>query len=135
MKRHQRAFTLTEILIVIALTALLVVIAIPGYQRARREGNQRTCRENLARIDGAKVTWALENDLTAENPTPGWDDLIAPGKPGRLEEMPVCPLDPNSDGGTYTINPLNSPPECSQGKEPYRHTFPIEDLRQDSQGS
>jgi len=118
------AFTLLEILIVVVIVVLLIIIAIPGFRRARQRNDQLACQENLVRIDSAKATWALDNDMTG-NPTPTWDDLIKPGEKGYLEKRPVCPLDPNQDGSTYSINPLSAPPACSQGVGDFSHIFPV----------
>ena len=44
------AFTLIEILIVIAIIALLAALLFPAFSRARESGRQTTCRTNLQQI-------------------------------------------------------------------------------------
>jgi prepilin-type N-terminal cleavage/methylation domain-containing protein len=53
-------FTLVEIMIVVAVIALLATIAIPNYVRARTQSQKNTCINNLRQIDNAIQTWATE---------------------------------------------------------------------------
>ena len=47
------AFTLVEIMIVVAIIGLLAAIAIPNFVRARTTSQQNACINNLRQIDGA----------------------------------------------------------------------------------
>src|SRR5688500_6460665 len=53
------AFTLVEIMIVVAIIGLLAAIAIPNFVRARENAQRTACTANLKGIDGIKGTWAL----------------------------------------------------------------------------
>ena len=61
--RNRRAgFTLVEIMIVVAIIALLAAIAVPGFLRSRKR-SQATAILNDARIiDGAIDQYAIENN-------------------------------------------------------------------------
>lgn len=60
--RNQSAgFTLVEIMIVVALIALLAAIATPNYQRARKRGQAARILNDLRVIDYALDRWAIEN--------------------------------------------------------------------------
>jgi prepilin-type N-terminal cleavage/methylation domain-containing protein len=61
--RNTRAgFTLVEIMIVVAIIALLAAIAVPGFLRSRKR-SQATAILNDARIiDGAMDQYAIENN-------------------------------------------------------------------------
>jgi prepilin-type N-terminal cleavage/methylation domain-containing protein len=75
MKR--RAFTLVEIMIVVAIIALLAAVAIPGLLRARIVANESAAQANLKAISTAAETYAganngnypsAEADLTGATP-------------------------------------------------------------------
>lgn len=55
-----KAFTLVEIMIVVAIIGLLAAIAIPNFVRAREQAQLNSIINNLRIIEGAKDQWALE---------------------------------------------------------------------------
>jgi prepilin-type N-terminal cleavage/methylation domain-containing protein len=57
---RKSAFTLVEIMIVVAIIGLLAAIAIPNFVKARENSQINACIANLKQIDGAIQTWALE---------------------------------------------------------------------------
>lgn len=101
----RKGFTLIEIMIVVAIIGIIISIAIPGFLRAREVSRSRACQENLAKLEGAKEQYALENNIDPTN-TPTWDKLI--GNTLYIKRTPMCP-----GGGVYVINNLNSVPTCS----------------------
>src|ERR1700709_866056 len=62
-KLHSRrsGFTLVEIMIVVAIIALLASIAVPSFLRARKRSQASADLETLRMIDGAKDQYAIEN--------------------------------------------------------------------------
>ena len=56
-----KAFTLVEILVVVAIIALLATIAIPNLLRARVTANQTSARATLKAISSAVETYASTN--------------------------------------------------------------------------
>lgn len=60
MKR--RAFTLIEILVVVAIIALLAAILFPAFARAREKARQTTCSSNLKQFMLAILMYAQDND-------------------------------------------------------------------------
>lgn len=127
MKKSVKAFTLVEIMIVVAIIGILIAIAVPGFIRAREVSRRNSCQENLTKIDGAKSTWSLEfNKASTDSPT--WADLLqtaaATADQGYLRFQPVCPLDSTKTGATYTIGTIDAFPECNQGLGDFVHTYP-----------
>ena len=62
IRNSRGGFTLVEIMIVVAIIALLAAIAVPGFLRARKR-SQATAILNDARvIDGAMDQYAIENN-------------------------------------------------------------------------
>lgn len=105
MRRNAKAFTLAEIMLVVALLGFLIAIAIPTFYSARELSRLRACQENMQKIDGSKQQWALERNAPADA-TPAWDDLI--GSKKFIRKTPICPA-----GGAYTIDIISEHPSCS----------------------
>ncbi len=61
MKNKRKAFTLVEILIVVAIIALLAGIAIPNLLRAKVASNQTTAQATLKTISTALETYSITN--------------------------------------------------------------------------
>jgi prepilin-type N-terminal cleavage/methylation domain-containing protein len=67
-KRHQAAFTLVEIMIVVAVIALLAAIAVPSFLRARKRSQASRILNDLRMIDSAVDQYALETVKTSGSP-------------------------------------------------------------------
>ena len=63
MKNNRKAFTLVEILIVVAIVALLAAIAIPNLLRAKVTANQSSAQATLKAIANALETYAISNGV------------------------------------------------------------------------
>ena len=64
IRKSRGGFTLVEIMIVVAIIALLAAIAVPGFLRSRKR-SQATAILNDARIiSGAIDQYAIENNMT-----------------------------------------------------------------------
>lgn len=59
-----QAFTLVEIMIVVAIIALLASIAVPGFLRARKRSQASRIINDLRLIDNALDLYAIENNKT-----------------------------------------------------------------------
>src|SRR5438552_12346254 len=106
-KTAKAAFTLVEIMIVVAIIALLAAIAIPNFVKARTASQRSACIANLKQIDGAKATWALEQKKVNAD-TPADSDLF--GSTLYIRLKPACPA-----SGDYTLGQVDAKPTCSVG--------------------
>ncbi|MBE6363133.1 MAG: DUF1559 domain-containing protein [Lentisphaerae bacterium] len=62
LKKHSRCFTLIELLIVIAIIAILAAILLPALQNARMRGQSAACANNLKNIGSAAGMYAEDFD-------------------------------------------------------------------------
>jgi len=63
--KSQTGFTLVEIMIVVAIIALLAAIAVPGFLRARKRSQASRILNDLRMIDSAVDQYAIETSRTS----------------------------------------------------------------------
>jgi prepilin-type N-terminal cleavage/methylation domain-containing protein len=78
LNRKHAGFTLVEIMIVVAIIALLAAIAVPGFLRARKRSQASKILNDLRMIDAAVDQYAIEtnkktNDVVG---TADWTNYI-----------------------------------------------------------
>ena len=113
INRKNRGFTLVEIMIVVAIIALLAAIAVPGFLRARKRAQGTTIKNDLRLIDAAKDQYAIEYNKTTM--TPLATDLTPYFKSNsRLATVVGANLQ-DIFGGNYTIQDLNTLPSIDAG--------------------
>lgn len=103
---RKSAFTLVEIMIVVAIIGLLAAIAIPNFVKARTTAQQNACINNLRQLEGAKDQWAIENKASTGDPIP---DATKVYEYLKGEAIPVCPAN-----GTYSLGNVGTNAECSK---------------------
>jgi len=68
------AYTLIEIMIVVAIIALLAAVAVPNFLRARKRAQATRILDDLRLLDGALDLYATEYSKGPGDPV-GWVDL------------------------------------------------------------
>ena len=105
MKKRNQGFTLVEIMIVVAIIAILAAVAIPNFVKYRRNSQAAACVSNLKQIQAA-----IEQAKMAGNNSPTMESLVGSDK--YIKSTPTCPAQ-----GTYTIpTDDTSDPTCSLGQ-------------------
>jgi prepilin-type N-terminal cleavage/methylation domain-containing protein len=65
LNKNRGGFTLVEIMIVVAIIALLAAIAVPNFLRARKRSQATRILEDLRLLDAASDQYALETNKTS----------------------------------------------------------------------
>ena len=65
---NRLAFTLTELMIVVAIIGLLAALALPNLAKARDNSRLNTIYDNLRILGDAKDQWALDNNRATGAP-------------------------------------------------------------------
>ena len=96
-------FTLVEIMIVVAIIALLAAITVPNFLRSRKRSQATQILEDLRVIDSAVDLYAIENNKgSAMNPV--WADLQAYIKNGTRLYMSASKDILGNSFGTFTVD-------------------------------
>jgi len=99
VKRLQKAFTLIELMIVIAIIAILAAILIPNFLHARSESQTAACEGNEKQIATALEEYAVDN--SGQYPAAGVVNVALFGK-GGATYMAAPPSEP-VDGTLYNL--------------------------------
>ncbi len=111
LNSRRGGFTLVEIMIVVAIIALLAAIAVPGFLRARKRSQASRILNDLRMIDSAVDQYAIENNKSTGGSVPiaAWTAYVKQGTalymtgqsllgtsygPQTVDTIPVVP---NSD--------------------------------------
>src|SRR5579864_3842723 len=81
LQTKRAGFTLVEIMIVVAIIALLAAIAVPGFLRARKRSQASRILNDLRMIDSAIDQYAIETSRTtgATVNTADWTNYLKKG--------------------------------------------------------
>jgi prepilin-type N-terminal cleavage/methylation domain-containing protein/prepilin-type processing-associated H-X9-DG protein len=121
---RKRAFTLVELMVVIAIVGMLVGLLIPAVQASRATARRTQCANNLRQIGLGIHMFANSNhgrfpETIHSNvygqPSKSWVYTLAPHME-NVDNVRVCPDDPNGEkwlekkGTSYVINEFVSVP-------------------------
>lgn len=97
----RKGFTLIELMIVIAIIAILAAILVPNFIRARAQGQLTACKSNLKNIGTACEMYSTDNSGR-------YPSGLAKLTPDYLKSIPTCPSagqDTYTSAYTSSMNP------------------------------
>jgi prepilin-type N-terminal cleavage/methylation domain-containing protein len=104
-------FTLVEIMIVVAIIALLAAIAVPGFLRARKRSQASKILNDLRMIDAAVDQYAIENGKKTGDPVgvPDWTNYVKKDSALFATGQDLF----GNDYGPQSVDTLPKPPKAS----------------------
>lgn len=111
LHKNRGGFTLVEIMIVVAIIALLAAVAVPNFLRARKRSQATSTLETLRMIDGAMDQYAIETSKSA-GASVDWTDLSKYIKEGNsLQKAMVAGVVNDAFGHEITITTIDTAPK------------------------
>ncbi len=108
----RRAFTLVELLIVIAIIAILAAILFPVFARARENARRSSCQSNLKQIGLGILQYSQDYDeqmISGQSGGVLWKELLQPYV--KSKQIFACPSNPNQSS-MATNYPISYGPNC-----------------------
>lgn len=96
LKKKKAGFTLIELMIVIAIIAILAAILVPNFLKARAQGQLTACKSNCKNLATALEMYA--SDYGGRYPTAL---TVLTGSGSYLKTIPTCPA---AGSDTYTAS-------------------------------
>jgi len=112
IQKSRAGFTLVEIMIVVAIIALLAAIAVPSALRARKRSQATSTLETLRMLDSAVDQWAIENGQSPGS-QPLYTDVIKYVKTGTklYNDLQTSSSGTDALGVAIPINVVDTAPQ------------------------
>jgi prepilin-type N-terminal cleavage/methylation domain-containing protein len=112
LNKRRGGFTLVEIMIVVAIIALLAAIAVPGFLRARKRSQASRIINDLRLIDSAVDQYAIETNKKSGDPVAvtDWTNYLKKGTNLYVTAKDIL----GADYGPQTVDSLPKVPTTSK---------------------
>jgi prepilin-type N-terminal cleavage/methylation domain-containing protein len=109
LNKRRGGFTLVEIMIVVAIIALLAAIAVPGFLRARKRSQASRIINDLRLIDSAVDQYAIETNKKSGDSvnTVDWTNYLKAGTNLYMTGKDIL-------GNSYGVQAVDSIPKVPQ---------------------
>jgi len=109
MSTRQRGFTLIEILIVIAVIAILIGIALPRFKGMQDEGNIAHAKGELRTLQTAVESYYIHNNNTYPATTAAaLETALESATPSIIAYVPIDPFSLTGDDYVYVMGGTNN---------------------------
>lgn len=109
LRKPRGGFTLVEIMIVVAIIAMLAAAAVPNYMRVRKRSQATMTLETLRVIDEAIDQYALETNKSTGSLV-AWADLVPYIKQGNPLRVAMASGNVNDNfGHAIVLTPIDTP--------------------------
>ena len=99
---HPQGWTLTELLVTLAVVGLLAALAVPGYQKQQRQARRTDGQAALQQLQMEQARWRGSHDRYADDLTAlGWASDLSPQRHYRIG---IAQAD--ADGYTVQATPV-----------------------------
>lgn len=112
LRSRRTGFTLVEIMIVVAIIALLAAIAVPGFLRARKRSQASRIINDLRLIDSAVDQYAIETSKKSGDPVDvtDWTNYLKKDTTLYVSGKDIL----GDDYGAQTVDSLPQVPQNSK---------------------
>jgi type IV pilus assembly protein PilA len=108
--RKQEGFTLVELMVVVLIIGILVAIAIPVFNSAKKNAQKKSCFANQRTIDGAVNSYQAEWGVYPAGGAAGIGDLTG----GTDPYLKTAPINPGTTTGYSLVGTgANAGIECN----------------------
>lgn len=102
----KRAFTLVELVVVVAILLILAAIIFPVFNRNHNPGRRASCQSNLKQIGLGFLQYTQDYDErfppARASSSSGWADLLQPYV--KSQQLFQCEKAPNGSANTFTTD-------------------------------
>lgn len=110
-RKLSKGFTLVEIMIVVAIIAILAAVAIPNFVKYRKQSQATACIANLKQIQSAVEQMKLGGGALGTDTTANWTTLVGSDK--YIKNHLYCPADKTkTDASAYSLGDDTTNPTC-----------------------
>lgn len=116
MLKCRKGFTLVELMVVVAILAILILVAAPIYVRLVEKPSQAACQSDQRMLETLNMLY----DIKYQHYPDDLEDLV---REKLIHKIPTCPAEGERYAGVISLLP-DGQVTCSGGTSGYPHALP-----------